>query len=220
MTTEANENDAKPAEAGGAPACGPECDCGKPPAKGATKLKVAICLVVVAAVCGILLFKTTSAKQNASEIGKDGFASQIAIKGKGAVLNSAGQQGGSGSTLSAIDDLNTVAAKLDTVFLVVPGKDSAPTTSEAKAVLAYAERTLNAKGLSTGVYTLPTTSPDYPGLAAKVSAPGIAVLSKGAGIGFASGGITEKKLMQAYVASSRAAPCCPPGGGKSAVPCN
>lgn len=231
MTTEANENGTKPSEAedavspGNAPACGPECGCGKPSGNGNTKIKVAVCLVVVVAVCGILLFKTTSAKQNPSDMGKSGFSSQLTTKGKGAVLNSAEQQGGSGASLSAFAELNTVAAKLDTVFLVIPTKDNAPTSKEIGVVLASVERTLNSKGLSTGIFTLQTASPDYPDVAAKVTPPGIAVLTKGRGIGFVSGGISETNLIQAYVASTRGGGCgpggCPPpSGGKAAIPCN
>lgn len=229
MTTEANKNSNKTSETndtgsnGSFPSCGPGCDCGEPSSKGNTKLKIAVCLVVVVAVVGILVFKTTNAKQDSSLAGTTGFSNSLA--GKGAVTNSSGQQGGSGAPISAIADLNTVADKLNTVFLVIPSKDNAPTSKETGVILASVERTLNAKGLSTGIFTLQATSTDYPDVAAKVTPPGIAVLSKGAGIGFVSGGISESNLMQAYVASTRSGGCgpggCPPpGGGKAAVPCN
>lgn len=234
MTTAADENDNKTPETGeagpseNAPSCGPGCDCGKPDGKDNTKLKIAVCLVVVMAVVGILLYKTTSARQNPSPSVLNGFSTPFAAQAKGAVINSASQQGGSGAQLSAIAELNTVAAKLDTVFLVIPTKDNAPASKETVTVLAAAERTLNAKGLSTGIFTLQTASPDYPDVADKVTPPGIAVLSKGGGIAFVSGGVSESNLMQAYVASNRTGGCgsgdCAPGGcptpadGKTAVP--
>jgi len=230
MTTEVNENDklSEPEQALSAetsPLCGPGCDCGKPVDKGNTKFKVAVCVVVVVAVCGILLFKTTSARQSAPLAGGNGFSNLPAPAGKGPVTNSAGQKGGRGASLSSIAELNTVAASLDTVFLVIPGKDNAPATKETGAVLAAVERTLNAKGVSPGIYTLQPASPDYPDVAAKVTPPGIAVLTKDRGIGFLSGAISETNLMQAYVASTRGGGCgpggCPTsGGGKAAVPCN
>ena len=221
MSTQTTDNESKPAETGDsgtqnvAPECAPGCVCEKPVGNGSSKIKVAVCLIVIVAVGGILLFKTTSAKQNPGTI----------TKSKGPVLNSSGQPGGSGAPLAAIADLNTVADKLDTVFLVIPGKDNAPTTKETSAVLASVERTLNAKGLSTGIFTLQAASPDYPDVAAKVTPPGIAVLSKRGGIGFVSGGVSESNLMQAYVASTRTGGCgpsgCPPsGGGNAKVPCN
>ena len=229
MTTETSEKDANRSETGGIestdsfPSCGPGCDCGKPAGKGGTKLKVVICLVVAVAVVGILLFKTTNARQSGSDIGQSGFSSTFASTGT--VINSAGQQGGSGAPISAIAELNTVAAKLDTVFLVIPGKDNAPPTKETSAVLTSVKRILNAKGLHTGIFTLQTDSLDYPDVAAKVTPPGIAVLTKGRGIGFVSGEISETNLMQAYVASTRGGGCgpggCPtPASGKPAVPCN
>lgn len=204
-------------------ACASGCDCKESVGKGNTKLKIAVCLVVVVAVAGILVFKTTNAKQDSSLSGPNGYSNPLA--GKGTVTNSSGQQGGSGAPISAIADLNKVADKLNTVFLVIPGKDNAPTTKETGVVLASVERTLNAKGLSTGIFTLQATSTDYPDVAAKMTPPGIAVLSKGGGIGFVSGGISESNLMQAYVASTRSggcgpSGCLPPDGGKAAVPCN
>lgn len=227
MTTEINEkNDSAEHEKTVSPetasACDTGCSCDKPAGKSNNKIKIAICLVVVVAVAGILVFKTTNAKQDSSLSGSNGFSNPLAVKGT--VTNSSVQKGGSGASLSAIAELNTVADKLDTVFLVIPSKDNVPTSKETVALLTSAERTLNAKGLSTGIFTLQASSPDYSDVAAKVTPPGIAVLSKGGGIGFVSGGISESNLMQAYVASARKGGCgpggCPPPtDGKAAVPC-
>jgi hypothetical protein len=45
--------------------------------------------------------------------------------------------------------------------------------------------------------------------------PGMLVMSKGRGMGAVSGEITETKLLQAYVASSRTGGCCPAGDGSA-----
>lgn len=207
MTAESsknNENSSEYEQAAApetAPACGPGCACGEPVNKGYTKLKIAVCLAVIVAVAGILVYKTTSARQNPSAAGTNGFS--ISREGEGPVTNSSGQKGGSGAPISAIAELNSVAGKLHTVFLVISDKDNTPLGRETSVVLASVERTLNAKGLSTGIFTLKSTSPDYPAVAAKVTPPGIAVLSKGGGIGFVSGEVAESSLMQAYVASTR-----------------
>lgn len=228
MTTEANGNDnespeleiAAPPET--VSACTPGCACEQSAGQDRTKIKVAICLVVIAAVAGILVFKTVNARHDPSISATNGFSNLRADQG--VVTNSASQPGGSGAPLSTIADLNTVADKLNTVFLVIPSKDKTPISKATVTVLAAVERTLNAKGVSTGVFTLQTTSSDYPDVAAKVTPPGIAVLSKGGGMGFVSGGISESNLMQAYVASNRTGGCgpggCPsPADGKTAVPC-
>ncbi|NTU42694.1 MAG: hypothetical protein HGA78_06505 [Nitrospirales bacterium] len=201
MTTEANNDNTKSSEREGSEetgnftGCEPGCGCGGGAGKVNQKLKIIIPLVLVVAACGIFLFKT-----NSSDSAKNGFSISGSVPGAGGVLNSAAQQGR--TSLSKIAELNTMAAKMDTVFVFIPGKDNAPITKETGAVLASVERSLNAKGLSTGIFTLQTNSTDYPNLAAKVAAPGIAVLTKGSGIGFVQGGITESSLMQAYVASA------------------
>jgi hypothetical protein len=223
LTPKPDENGDKPAEAGdavspgNAPGCGPECACVKP--AGNKKLRIAVCLAVIVAVCGILLYKATSARQNDAGTWNAGFCTPLAEVAPGAAANRSRQQAEIGTPLPSISALNTVAAKLDSVFVIVPGKDNAPPTKEAVAALAAAERTLHAKGIRTGVYTLQTGSPDYPDLAVRVSAPGIAVLTKGRGIGVVSGNISETNLMQSYVASTRGGGCCPPGGGAAAAPC-
>jgi len=217
LTRKPNGNGNKPAEAGDAPVCGPECGCGKP--AGNKKLKVAVCLAVIVAVCGILLYKTTNARPTATGTGKAGFSTPAAAVDPGVAANSSGQPAGIGTSLPSLSALNTVAANLDSVFVIVPGKDNAPATGETVAALAAAERTLHAKGIRIEVYTLQTGSPDYPDLAARVPAPGIAVLTKGRGAGFVSGGISETNLMQAYVASTRGGSCCPSGGAGGAAPC-
>lgn len=228
MTTEANDKNTKSSETGEAgstgelPVCGSGCSCGETTGQVSTKVKIAICLVVFVAVCGILIFKISSTRQNTSDIAKSGFSNPSAATGP--VTNSAGQQGGSGAVVPAISALNTVAAEMDTVFLFIPNKDNAPVTKETGAVLAAVERTLNAKGLNTGIFTLQTDSPDYPSIAAKVSAPGVVVLTRGRSIGFVSGKITETSLMQTYVASTRGGcgskGCPPPADGSVAAPCN
>lgn len=211
----------KTEEIPGFPGCSPGCGCGEPPLKGRQKLKVTIFLVVVAAVVGILIFKPTNARQSAIDPGSAGFAAPR----MGAVINSSGQQGGSGAAISVLAELTTLASNLDTVFLLIPLQDPAPPGQETETVLAAAEKILNDKGLSTGIYTLKTTSPDYPDIAAEVTPPGIAVLTKGRGTGFVTGRISEATLMQAYVASTRSGGCssggCPlPKEGQTAAPCN
>lgn len=223
MATESNENettsadteDAPPPQNG--PCFGQGCGCGKP--AGNSKLKVAVCLLVIVAVCGILLFKTTSARQNAPDFGKSGFSSPLATTAPSTTANNTGQRKEVSESLPSVSALNTVAANLDVVFLVIPNQDNDPVTKETGAAVAAVERTLKSKGISTGVFTLQTGSPDYPDVAARVSAPGIVVMSKGSGMGTVSGRISETNLMQAYVASTRGGGCCS-GSDKAPSKCN
>jgi hypothetical protein len=87
------------------------------------------------------------------------------------------------------------------------------------AVLA-AQRTLKSSKITLGLYTLPTRSPDYPAISAQVQAPAILVACKGKGMAAVSGDVTEAKLLQAFVATSRAGGCGPSGCGPSGGACN
>lgn len=225
MTPERNKNyksseTRNAGSTGNFPTCGPGCGCGgaDDKGKGNGKLRVAIFLLVVAAVCGIVLFKTSSSRQNASAIAKTGFSNPTVTTGSNTPVNSAGQREENGASLPSIDALNTVAANLNTVFLLIPDKNGARIDRKAAAALASVERVLNAKGIKTGIFILQTGSPDYPDIAARVAAPGIAVLTKGRGMGFVSGRISKTSLMQAYVASTRTGCGCSGGCKKPATP--
>jgi hypothetical protein len=84
--------------------------------------------------------------------------------------------------------------------------------------IVSAEQKIKASGASLGLYTLQSSSPEYANIAAQVTPPCMLVMSKGRGMGAVSGEITETKILQAYVASSRAGGCGPSGCGP--VGCN
>lgn len=232
MTKEANGNSNKPPEPidlkppENTPGCGSDCDCNKPSRNDNRMIKIAVCLVVAVAVGAILIFKTTGTTKNAPISGKGGFPNALDTAGPIGPEGLAGQAGQPGSSLLSIAELDTVAAKLDTVFLVIPAENNAPTTQEAGVSLTAVEQTLKAKGINTGTFTLATNSPDYPEVAAQLTAPGIVVMTKGGGMGMVSGGITETNLMQAYVASTRGGDCgagcgpkgCPTNAAPAATP--
>jgi len=221
MTIENKENSDKPSETVGLtsavsdPACGPSCDCGKPSANGSSKLKIAVCLMVAVTVGAILLFKATGVTRTTTGIGANEFPNVLAKTEAKAAANSAGQQSEPGTPVSAIGDLNSVAADLDTAFLLIPSKDNGPAMKETGVALAAVEKTLRTQDIKTGTFVLQTTSTDYADVTAQMTAPGIMVLTKGKGVGIVSNGITEENLMQAYVASTSGGGCgtgCGPKG--------
>lgn len=199
--------------------CGPGCACGSPSGKNGKALKVAVFLVVVVAVAAILVFKTNGLTQNTTSSATNEFANVLAKTEPSA--NSAGQPGALGTPVSAIGDLNKVAADLDTVFLLIPTKDNAPAMKETGSALATVATTLHGKDIKTGAFVLQTNSSDYTDVAAMMTPPGIMVLTKGKGMGIVSNGITEENLMQAYVASTSGGcgtGCGPKGCPTSAAP--
>jgi len=192
------------------PACGSDCDCGKP--SGNRHVKIAVTLLVALAVCGILVYKGYAAKKNDSAPAGSSFASPSSI-GWGSTQTSKVLMG---ESLSSISDLNSVAANQDTVLVFVPAKDQATLQDETNAVVKVVRRKLEEKGVRIGLYTLSVTSPEYPNLAVQMPLPGMVVLTKDKSIGMASAPLSEDKLMQAYVSSTKkSAGCCPPGGGTS-----
>lgn len=127
-----------------------------------------------------------------------------------------------GDYLDNMSTLNKVAINQDAVFIFIPAKADQAVKKEISDAVMTAQKTLKAKGINVGLYTLKTISSDYEGIAKQVELPGIIVASKGRGMGAVSGEITEAKLLQAYVASSRAGGCGPASGGcgPTAAGCN
>jgi len=198
--------------------CGPGCDCGKP--SGNKKAKVAICLIVLLAVCGIFVYKAKSAKQNTPAITETAFAAPIVNKAnrQEPVVKSVEGRKNVGEFIDSLASLNKVAINQDAVFVFVPANENETISKETINAIAAAEQKLKSNGIHIGLYTLQfSPSKEYASIAAQLPLPGMLVMSKGKGMGAVSGEITETKLLQAYVASSRAGGCCPAGGGGQAV---
>jgi hypothetical protein len=195
--------------------CGPGCDCGKP--SGNKKAKVAICLIVLLSVCGIFVYKAMSAKQIAPVITETAFAAPIANQAnvQEPAVNLVDEKKTVGEFIDSLASLNKVAINQDAVFVFVPANGHETISKETLNAIASAEQKIKSKGVLIGLYTLQPSSPEYANLAAQLTLPGMLVMSKGKGMGAVSGEITEEKILQAYVASSRAGGCCPSGGGSA-----
>lgn len=110
-------------------------------------------------------------------------------------------------------DLNKAAAKMDGVFVYVPGKGEAADEAPI-AVMHGAARAIEPDrgGGKIGIFTLMTDSPDYEMVAAQVRVPAVIALARGGGMGAAWGGITKAKLVKAYATASKACGCGCSGG--------
>jgi len=192
--------------------CGPGCGCGKP--LGSKKAKAAICLIVLLAICGIFVYKAKSAKQSTPTKTETAFAAPIANQADGQepAVKSAEDKKMVGEFLDSLRSLNKVAVNQDAVFVFVPAMGEETVGKETIDAIASAEQKLKSSGIRIGLYTLQSSSPEYANFAKQLTLPGMLVMSKGRGRGAVSGEITEEKLLQAYVASSRAGGCCPAGG--------
>jgi len=196
--------------------CGPGCDCGKP--SGNKKAKTVICLIVLLAVCGIFVYKATSARQTAQDNTKAAFAAPIVNQATGQepAVKSVEDKKNVGEVIYSLASLNKLAINQDAVFLFIPANDNEIVKKEILDAIASAEQKIKSSGVKIGLYTLQSSpSTEYANLAKQLTLPGILVMSKGKGMGTVAGEITEEKLLQAYVASSRAGGCCPAGGGSA-----
>jgi hypothetical protein len=198
--------------------CGPGCDCGKP--SGNKTVKAVICLIVLLAICGIFVYKAKSAKQTTQDNTETAFAAPILNQATGQepAVKSVEDKKNVGEFLDSLASLNKVAINQDAVFVFVPASENETISKETINAIAAAEQKLKSSDIRIGLYTLRfSPSKEYAGIASQLTLPGILVMSKGRGMGAVSGEITETKLLQAYVASSRAGGCCPAGGGGPTV---
>jgi len=203
--------------------CGPGCDCGKP--SGNKKAKVVACLIVLLATGGIFAYKAQNAKQIPPATTETAFAALVAQEvseqkpvvpttdQQEPVIKTVEEKQRVGEFLDSLTSLNKVAVNQDAVFVFVPAQGNDTVNKQTTDAIASAEKKIKSTGVSLGLYTLQSSSPDYANIAAQLPLPGMLVLSKGRGIAGVPAEITETKLLQAYVASSRAGGCGPTGCG-------
>jgi len=219
---------AKPAsEESSSCGCGPSCGCGSSTSNGKTKFVAGGLILLLA--CGIVAYKVMASKPAPKAAETTGFAvsasskaneldlpnTQAKVSAAKVEKTAAEEKACLGVQLGSLGALNNVAMSQDAVFILIPAeKDKAVNPEIAKAVSA-AQATLKSKSVNVGIYTLATSAPDYSAITEQVSTPAILVASKGRGMGTVSGEVTEAKLLQAYVASSRASGCCGSSGGSS-----
>ncbi len=215
----------------GSAQCGPGCNCGAPSSGG--KVKAAICLVVLLAVAGIIAYKAFSGRQqdgsNTAAGSEDGFTTAAAAQNPALEKESSAQDRGEpnkaapsardgtriGEYLESLSELNKVALDQDVVFVFIPAKRDEVASDATRAAVLSGQRTLNSSNIEVGLYTLQTASPDYSQISSQVQLPAVLVAYKGRGMSAVSGEVTETRLLQSFMAVSRAGGCCPSGSEAS-----
>lgn len=123
------------------------------------------------------------------------------------------------TAIGAFSELNIVAAKTDVVFVFLPGKEGTPGNPPSTAMMGAVGK-MESQGIKCGLFAMKSGSPDYDKIAVQMPLPGVLAMVKGRGMSAISGEITEEKLLQGYVAASRAGGCgaaaagCGPSGCK------
>jgi hypothetical protein len=200
--------------------CGPGCGCESAvkPSKGRWVVGV-----IVLAAAGVMVVRgMVRSDKGSTQASPAGFAdptlTQTAAGGPATNSDTAAgvDEKTVGTTIGAFGELNTVAIKTDAVFIYLPGKEGTAAKAPSTPMKAAA-RTIEAKGIKCGLFTLKAGSVDYDQIAKQMSVPGVLALVKGRGMSAVSGEVTEAKLLQGYVAASSASKCGP-GAGAGCCP--
>jgi MYXO-CTERM domain-containing protein len=193
--------------------CGPGCGCNATGTPTKTRWVIGAIVLVAA---GVLVVRAPVKSDSAStQSATPGFAALAALSTStgesGADTNSAATTPGAetsvGTSIGALAELNTVAAKTDAAFIFVPGKEGASGFPPLATMKGSARMIESKAGIKCGLFTLKAGSRDYDQIAAQMSVPGVLAMVKGRGMSAVSGECTESKLVQGFVAASSAGGC-------------
>jgi len=193
--------------------CGPGCGCesaGKP-----SKARWVVGVIVLAAAGVMVVRGMVKSDKGSTQASTAGFANpaatQSAAGGADTKSDAAADETSVGTTLGAFAELNTAAAKSDAVFVFLPAREGT-SAKLPSAPMKAAARTIEAKGMKCGLFTLKAGCADYEQIAKQMPVPGVLALVKGRGMSAVSGEVTEAKLLQGYVAAGSAGGCGPSAG--------
>jgi MYXO-CTERM domain-containing protein len=200
-----------------ASACGPGCNCNATGTPGKTRWVIgAIVLVAAGVLVARDLIKSNGASARATTTD---FASLAALPTPAGDSSSATNSGTAAPTteksvepIETLSELNTKAAKLDAVFVFLPGKEGTSANPPSTTMNGAARAIESNAGKKCGLFTLKAGSPDYDQIAGQISLPAVLAIVKGRGMSPVSGDITEAKLVQGFVAASSAGGCGPSAG--------
>lgn len=127
--------------------------------------------------------------------------------------------------LTSIENLDGIFIDYDFVFVILPANDSQSTTKAAHQV-AEAAGKIQTQGVRVGIFTLSPDNPEFASTADRWSIflfPAVLALNKDGSGHLIAYGITETKLLQAYLGacSGSSSSCCPtssPGSSGSCCP--
>lgn len=195
--------------------CGPGCACNATETSGKTRWVIGAIVLIAAGVFVVrAIIRGDGASTQTTAPAFAGLAASPTPAGEsGTATNSAATTPAAetsvGTSIGALAELNTVAAKTDAVFIFLPGKDGTASNPPAATMKGAASMIESKAGLKCGLYTLKAGTPDYDQIAKQISVPGVLAMVKGRGMSAVSGDITESKLVQGFVAASSAGGCGP-----------
>jgi hypothetical protein len=195
-----------------ASACGVGCACNTPGAS--RKIRWLLGVIVLVAAGALVVRAVIKNHGESTDPASTGFAA-LAATGQPPLDLVDDKE------IGALSELNAVAGDTVVFFVFVPGKTEA-TAKAPTAQIRGAARTIepHLRGGKIGIFKLKANSRDYEQLATQMAVPGVLAMVKGCGMSAISGDITETKLVQGFVAASRAGGCGPTSGGCGPSGCN
>jgi MYXO-CTERM domain-containing protein len=198
--------------------CGPGCGCNVTGTPGKTRWVIgAIVLIAAGALAVHAMIKSGGASLQKPTPTFATLAAAPTPAGESGTATNSGATAPAMETnvltdIGALSELNTLAAKLDAVFVFLPGKEGASGNLPSTAMNGTVRMVESKAGLKCGLFTLKAGSRDYDQIAKQMSVPGVLAMVKGRGMSAVSGEITEAKLVQGFVAASSAGGCGPSAG--------
>lgn len=200
-----------------ASACGPGCDCNATATPGKIRWVVGVIVLAAAGVMVVhAMVKSDGKPTQASAPAFTDPAASPTATGTGATVTTpeaapAVAETSVGTTVGAFSELNAAAANMTAVFVFLPAKEET-SGNPPSAMMKSAARMIEAQGVKCGLFTLKAGTPDYVQVAAQVSPPAVLAMVKGGGMSAITGDVTESKLVQGFVAASKAGGCGPSAG--------
>jgi MYXO-CTERM domain-containing protein len=197
--------------------CGPGCGCNAPGTPGKTRWVIgAIVLVAAGALVVRAMIKSDGAATQTTAPAFAALAASPTPAGENGIATNSvatapATETSVGTSIGALAELNTVAAKTDAVFVYLPGKEGTP-GNPPSTPMNGAVRMIEAQGKKCALFTLKAGTQDYNQIAAQMSVPGVLAMVKGRGMSAVSGEVTESKLVQGFLAASSAGGCGPSAG--------
>ncbi len=117
----------------------------------------------------------------------------------------------SGTNINSLAELNTVAAEMNAVMVFLPPRNGEPAPS-ALAAINGAQKTLEGRfDIRIGLFTLSPGGRDYDEFAPKRSGPAVMVIVKTGVKRCIAGELTERRVIEGFMAAVAAGGCCPLG---------
>lgn len=203
--------------------------CCTPGERSWNKGKILVSAIIIVAAIGVgahSFVKATSAQSNAQSTGKSFSAgltapTVTASESNPQVEPRTNPQGVPLNLfIDSLQDLDTLAADKEVVFLVLAGEKQA-TSQAVPPQLGAVANNLSNTGQKVAVFTLRTGKPDYLQLAVHFSIgtfPSVVVLGRQGAASAVTGDIEEARLYNAFVLASKPVACCPAQGNASCCP--